>query len=100
MKELEMEITHPNLFAWSSTTPCPKRFLVTIILEAFKLKHFVLKLDEAGGDIFCGRIFINHASKFCFEILKQICVICVMKFGIFLTSQLFCFADDGSVFSP
>jgi hypothetical protein len=57
-----MEIMHPNLFECTSTTPCPKSFLVIIIFEAFKLKRFLLKLDEGNGDIFCGRNF--HASKF------------------------------------
>jgi hypothetical protein len=56
----DLEITHPNLFACTSTTPCPKTLLVTIIPEAFKLKCFILKLDEADGDVFCGGNF--HTS--------------------------------------
>jgi hypothetical protein len=63
MKELEMEIMHPNLFACTSTTPCPRTFFVTIILEAFKLKSFILKLDEADGDIFCSRNFYKSCIQ-------------------------------------
>jgi hypothetical protein len=36
----------------------------------------------------------------CFEILEKNCVSYVMKNGDFLTSDLFCFAADGSLFSP
>jgi hypothetical protein len=34
------------------------------------------------------------------QILEKVYISCVMKRGIFLTSQLFCFAADGSIFSP
>jgi hypothetical protein len=73
-----MEIMHPNLFASTSTTPCPKSFLVTIILEAFKLKRFVLKIDEADVDIFCGRKFHKTCIQILFEILEKISVSYVM----------------------
>jgi hypothetical protein len=58
VKELGMEIMHPNLFACTSTTSCPNIFFVTIILEPFKLKRFILKLDKADGDIFCTINFV------------------------------------------
>jgi hypothetical protein len=65
------------------------------------LKNFILKLDEADGDIFCSRNF----HKFCIQIFalkfwKKMYASCVMEHSIFLTPQLFCFAADGSVFSP
>jgi hypothetical protein len=53
LKELEIEIMHPDMFACVSTTPCPKTFFITMILEEeFKLKRFILKLEEADVDIF------------------------------------------------
>jgi hypothetical protein len=73
MKELEVEIMHPNLFACISTTPCPKTFLVIIMLEAFKLKRFILKLGEADGDILCSRNFHKSGTQlFALKFWKKI----------------------------
>jgi hypothetical protein len=74
--------------------------LVTIILEAFKLKRFILKLDEADGDIFCGRNFHKSCIQiFALNFWKNLCKLCDETWH-FLNLQLLCFAADGSVFSP
>jgi hypothetical protein len=65
------------------------------------LKRLILKLIDAGGDTFCGRNFHKSCIQiFALKFWKKNCVSYVMKNGDFLTSDLFCFAADGSVFSP
>lgn len=89
---------HLDLIACTSTTPT---FLVTVILEALNLKCFILKLDDTDGNSFCGGNFhISCTQILALKFWKTICVNCMMKHGIHLSSQLFCFAADGSVSSP
>jgi hypothetical protein len=45
------------------------------------------------------KMFINHTPTYLFWNFGKIFINCVMKHGIYLTSQLFSFAGDGSVFS-